>query len=322
MRWVLAALFVLLVATALWLRWRRSSPTGGAAPPRPPLGGNAADFPFLAPTLPDASAMFQALEVDVPRVRRKTGGYRALLYRVASDAARADRLADHYTEAARVRAHPPGVLSLWDVWHRPGQRELVLRYARDHTPQALQEKLKDYTPGETDTNPSLVRAVLRACSRHLQRRSLRVVDAHCRWGGQLLGALASDCEWYHGYLPETSPAWAGVASALRLAIRDHLRPPQSSNEFWVREMRLEQAAPAGGYDVLFVHDSDLTPLRGDLVRRLGVSFVVLFGGSTSLSAKKMALAVALMKGVCRRPRLYGVRAVDGGPTERALLWKI
>ena len=317
-RLVLALLLVLVLAWVCLRWWRRRASRSGA-------GG--AEFPYRKASMPPANEMLSTLRNSLPRVR-KNSGFDRLIVREKGDHFRSDGAADHYTEELRVRMDPltsAQSLSVWGVWSNRSLRAHAIKYARDREPRHhyLRRKLEEMTEPVWDTNPILVCYILRRLARKRKAKifDIRVADAGVGWGGQALGACAADVGCYHAYVPYASLIGRAVAEQIRRALDEHHPPATSSNEFWVREMEMQQAAPRTLYDVIFLSESDLTPLvepRSVWTMLTPAGSVVLFAGPGERAARRASAALELTRDL-PPPKIYGVRT-EFGETSRALVW--
>lgn len=338
--WLLI-LGLVLVALLAWIVAKRRGPYRIAEAKARLNLPTETDFPFRRINMPGARMMAASLQNERPRRRREHEGYATLLLRASRDYQRVDGIADQYTEDLRVIQAPSGssLPSMWDTWHNLGQKEHVLKYARNPKSRtSLRKKLEELSPPVHDTNPTLACYLLRYCARSagIDVYQLRVLDSNVGWGSQALAACAADVGCYHGYLPFDTIVRPLLAERLNTALTENISSMASTNEFWVREMGAQQVGdPAQLYDVYVVHETDLSPLiepRSQLspawrfVRPGG--HVILFTGPSPRSLERAKLALELTgpspgrKSMWPEPLVFGVRERFRGKwaISKALVW--
>lgn len=232
--------FILVVMLVLVLAWAYSSSRGSGlsseddrppqrvasfeGDPREEFGSldpsqwRDAHYPFNRLLLAPPEEMITMLRVP-PRVRKNTHGCSVLILRSLMNARHCDDIADHFTEELRAtqtpyNSHYP---SMWDTWNNSAQRKHILTYAsQPRSLQTIRAKLKELSPPVIDTNPTLVRYLVKKCAKRSKKDTFQmaVIDTCAGWGGQAAGACAADVKCYHGYLPFDSVVRPALASRL------------------------------------------------------------------------------------------------------------
>uniref|UniRef100_A0A6C0CKJ7 Uncharacterized protein n=1 Tax=viral metagenome TaxID=1070528 RepID=A0A6C0CKJ7_9ZZZZ len=117
-----------------------------------------------------------------------------------TDYERMDVLADLFTEDQRLKAtKQTSKRSIMEEWEDPKYRQAVYNYCRAHfeecSPKNLRESIYKISKECTQFKPSLTASIVKLFD------AKKVLDFSAGWGDRLLGCIAADVEYYHGYDP-------------------------------------------------------------------------------------------------------------------------
>jgi len=149
---------------------------------------NPSDFPYFGLFLPDPRAMFDELKNEI----LPTGNL--LKHTYPDDHRRVDGLSNHFTEDVRIDCNAGDSITPRETWEQkikddPKTESMTIEERREAV----------YGAGkECNTfNPVLARMIIEK----LAGKNSKYLDMSAGWGDRALGAIAANCDVYHGFDP-------------------------------------------------------------------------------------------------------------------------
>ena len=208
-------------------------------------GGGPDTFPYWSKSLSPAKEMFQELKKTLFAIT--PSGQGPILTRTyPGDYKRSDALSNHYTEAARIECQSGGDPTPREVWEEmaAGRHRRAAENNADLSPEKYRVLREDVYGGARECNifnPAFAYWVLS----ETVGSGARVLDPSAGWGDRLIGSLAANAKYYHGYDPNPHLQDGYKKIVAKLGNERH-------KSFYVTEAPFEEAQlKEESYDIAF-----------------------------------------------------------------------